>query len=71
VLQRFAPPPHITAAPPAWCRILASGQGPNFYLRYQKGEGETVVHGGQTPDLILMTSELKKMVNDVEIAVTK
>jgi hypothetical protein len=32
---------------PDWCTILSSGHGPNFYFRYQKGQGKTVVHGGQ------------------------
>ncbi len=54
---------------PDWCAILSSGHGPNFYFRYQKGEGKTVVHGGQTPALIPMAVELKKLIKMVELAI--
>ncbi|MCX5827944.1 MAG: hypothetical protein NTV58_08080 [Deltaproteobacteria bacterium] len=59
----------IPKMPPAWCKILSSGHGPNFYFRYQEGERKTVVHGGQTPALIPMAVELKKLVELVEIAI--
>jgi len=58
----------ISQVPPDWCTILSSGHGPNFYFRYQKGERGTVVHGGQTPELIHMTAELKKLIEMVELA---
>ena len=44
----------IPQVPPDWCTVLSSGHGPNFYFRYQEGQGKTVVHGGQTPALIPM-----------------
>lgn len=55
----------ITKAPPDWCTILGSGHGPNFYFRYQKGEHGTIVHGGQTPALIPMAAELKRLIEMV------
>jgi len=58
--------PHV---PPDWVTILGSGHGPNFYFRYQKGKGKTVVHGGQTPALIPMAVELKKLIEMVELAI--
>jgi len=54
---------------PDWCGILASGHGPNFYFRYQKGDRGTVVHGGQTPALVPMSAELKELIGKVECAV--
>jgi len=60
---------NIEEDPPDWCKILSSGHGPNFYFRYQKGEGKTVVHGGQTPALIPMAVELKKLIEMVELAI--
>jgi len=60
---------NIEEDPPDWCKILSSGHGPNFYFRYQKGEGKTVVHGGQTPALIPMAVELKKLIKMVELAI--
>jgi hypothetical protein len=59
----------IPEVPPDWCKILGSGHGPNFYFRYQEGEGRTVVHGGQTPALIPMAVELKKLIEMVELAI--
>ena len=59
----------IAEVPPDWCKILSSGHGPNFYFRYQGGEGKTVVHGGQTPALIPMAVELKKLIEMVELAI--
>lgn len=63
----------IPQAPPDWCTILGSGHGPNFYFRYQEGQKvgqqKTVVHGGQTPALIPMAVELKKLIKMVELAV--
>jgi hypothetical protein len=63
----------IPQAPPDWCTILSSGHGPNFYFRYQEGQKvgqqKTVVHGGQTPALIPMAVELKKLIKMVELAV--
>lgn len=60
---------NIEEDPPDWCKILSSGHGPNFYFRYQKGEGKTVVHGGQTPALIPIAVELKKLIKMVELAI--
>jgi hypothetical protein len=59
----------IPRVPPDWVTILSSGHGPNFYFRYQEGEGKTVVHGGQTPALIPMAVELKKLIEMVELAI--
>ena len=59
----------IPQVPPDWCKILSSGHGPNFYFRYQEGQGKTVVHGGQTPALIPMAGELKKLIEMVELAI--
>lgn len=59
----------IPEVPPDWVTILSSGHGPNFYFRYQKGEGKTIVHGGQTPALIPMAGELKNLIEMVERAV--
>jgi hypothetical protein len=58
----------IPEVPPDWVTILSSGHGPNFYFRYQEGEGKTVVQGGQTPALIPMAVELKKLIEMVELA---
>lgn len=55
----------IPQVPPSWCKILSSGHGPDFYFRYQEGEGKTVVHGGATPALIPMAAELKKLIENV------
>jgi len=60
----------IEPSPPDWCAILSSGHGPVFYFRYQKGEGKTIVHGGQTPALISMAVELKKLIKMVELVVS-
>lgn len=59
----------IPSAPPDWCKILSSGHGPNFYFRYQEGEDKTVVHGGQTPALIAMAVELKKLIEMVKLTI--
>ncbi len=59
----------IPQVPPDWCTILSSGHGPNFYFRYQKGQGKTVVHGGQTPALIPMADALKNLIEMVGLAV--
>ena len=63
----------IPKKPPDWCEILSTGHGPNFYFRYQEGEKEgkekNIVHCGQTPALIPMTIELKKLIEDVNLAV--
>jgi hypothetical protein len=59
----------IQRVPPDWVAILSSGHGPNFYFRYQEGEGKIVVHGGQTPALIPMVVELKKLIEMVELAI--
>lgn len=63
----------IPKVPPDWCTILSSGHGPNFYFRYQvryeEGKEKTVVHGGQTPALIPMAVELKKLIKMVRLAV--
>ena len=64
----------IPKAPPDWVKILSLGHGRKFYFRYQEGEkdqqGErTVVHGGQTPALIPMAVELKKLIEMVGLAI--
>jgi hypothetical protein len=59
----------IPKDPPTWVTILNSGHKPNFYFRYQKGQGKTVVHGGQTPALIPMRDALKNLIEMVGLAV--
>jgi hypothetical protein len=59
----------IPEVPPDWVTILSSGHGPNFYFRYQKGQGKTVVHGGATPALIPMREALKDLIEMVGLAV--
>ena len=59
----------IPEVPPDWVTILSYGHGPNFYFRYQKGQGKTVVHGGATPALIPMREALKNLIEMVGIAV--
>lgn len=59
----------IKEVPPDWCKILSVGHGPNFYFRYQEGKSKTVVHSGQTPSLIPMTIELKKLIEMVALAI--
>ena len=59
----------IPQVPPDWCTVLSSGHGPNFYFRYQEGQGKTVVHGGQTPALIPMAVALKNLIEMVGLAV--
>lgn len=56
----------IPEEPPDWVRILNSG----FYLRYQNGVGGSRVHGGQTPALVPMANELKKLIELVGFAVS-
>ena len=60
---------NIPKSPPDWVKILSVGHGPNYYFRYQEGEGKTVVNGGQTPALSSMALALKELVEEVEIAV--
>ena len=60
---------NIPQVPPDWVAILSSGHGPNYYFRYQKGQGGTVVHIGQTPALIPMTNGLKNLIEMVGVAV--
>jgi hypothetical protein len=59
----------IPKDPPDWVTILSSGHGPNYYFRYQEGEGGTIVHGGQWPELISMRDELKNLIKTVELSV--
>jgi hypothetical protein len=59
----------IPQVPPDWCKILSSGHGPSFYYRYQEGKEKTVVHGGQTPALIPMAVELRKVIEMVEFVI--
>ena len=59
----------IPPVPQGWVTILSSGHGPNFYFRYQEGEEKTVVQGGQTPALIPMAVELRKLIEMIELAI--
>jgi len=59
----------IPEVPPDWVEVLSYGHGPNFYFRYQEGERKTVVHGGQTPALVPMAVELKKLIDTVGLAI--
>jgi len=56
----------IARTPPAWCKILGSGHGPLFYFRYQEGENKTIVHGGQTPEMVSTIRDLKALLRTVE-----
>jgi hypothetical protein len=59
----------IPKDPPDWVTTLSSGHGPNFYFRYQKGQGGTIVYGGSTPALIPMRDALKNLIEMVGLAV--
>ena len=59
---------------PDWVKVLGLGHWRNLYFRYQEGkkdqEGKkTLVHGGQTPALIPMEVELRKLVEMVVLAI--
>jgi hypothetical protein len=56
----------IPEDPPNWVRTLSEGHGPNFYLRYQEGQNKTVVHGGATPKLVPMATELRSLFHQIE-----
>lgn len=57
---------NISKTPPDWVRVLAEGHSP-FYFRYQIGaDNSTIVMGGQTPALIPMASELRKLLEMVK-----
>jgi hypothetical protein len=60
---------NIPKDPPDWVKILNSGHGPNFYLRYQIGQGKTVVHGGSTPALVPMARKLRQFIEAVSVAI--
>ncbi|AGA91724.1 hypothetical protein Thimo_3033 [Thioflavicoccus mobilis 8321] len=55
----------IPEDPPNWVRTLSEGHGPNFYLRYQEGQTNTVVHGGATPKLVPMATELCSLFHQI------
>ena len=57
--------------PPSWVSILATGHGPDFYLRYQKGKHGVIVHGGSTPAPIPMAAALQELLVTVEAAIKK
>jgi hypothetical protein len=59
----------IPQTPPDWCVILSSGHGPDYYFRYQEGQRKNIVHGGQTPALMPMAVELRKIIEMVERAI--
>jgi len=59
----------ISKEVPDWVGILGLGHGRPFYFRYQKGEGGTIVNGGQTPALVPMASALRELIKTVELAV--
>jgi hypothetical protein len=61
----------ISEDPPDWVKILSDGHGPFFYFRYQEAgekinEKKVIAHIGQTPQLIPMADELKKLFLKVE-----
>ncbi len=60
---------NISEKIPDWFMILNEGHNKPYGFRYQKGEGKNVVHITQTPPLIPMTGELKKLIDTVELAV--
>jgi len=51
----------IPASPPLWVKTLSLMHGPNFYFRYQEGEGKTIANGTAYPHLIQMTEELTQL----------
>jgi hypothetical protein len=59
----------IPRTTPRWVTVLSIGHGPNFYFRYQEGQGQNIVHVGSTPALAPMAAELKKLIDIVELAV--
>ena len=63
----------IPQVAPDWVAILSWGHGPNFYFRYQEGvkvnNKHVVVHGGQYPALIPMTTALKNLIEMVGLAI--
>lgn len=59
----------IPQTPPRWVTVLSIGHGPNFYFRYQEGQGKNIVHGGSTPVLAPMATELRKLIDMVDGAV--
>lgn len=56
----------IPESPPDWVETLSLGHGPNFYFRYQEGEGKNIVNGGVTPALIPMAMALKELVEEID-----
>lgn len=59
----------IDRRPPNWVTILGSGHNRPFFLRYQRGKKETIVQGGETPELTSMRDELRKLLEVVNLAV--
>lgn len=51
----------IPLNPPLWVETLSLMHGPNFYFRYQEGEGKTIADGTAYPHLIQMTEELTQL----------
>lgn len=51
----------IPLNPPLWVKTLSLMHGPNFYFRYQEGEGKTIADGTAYPHLIQMTEELTQI----------
>jgi len=58
----------IPKTPPDWVKVLALGHRPNYYYRYQIGQGKTVVHAGSTPELMPMAVGLRRLVEIVKLA---
>jgi hypothetical protein len=59
----------IQTEPPDWVKILATGHGPHFYLRYQQGVKRNFVHGGQAPLLAPMASDLRSLLDSASNAI--
>ena len=51
----------IPPNPPLWVKTLSLMHGPNFFFRYQEGEGKKIVNGTAYPHLIQMTEELTQI----------
>ncbi len=47
--------------PPLWVKTLSLMHGPNFFFRYQEGEGRKIVDGTAYPHLIQMTEGLTQL----------
>ncbi|MDA8103917.1 MAG: hypothetical protein M0Z71_00910 [Nitrospiraceae bacterium] len=62
---------NIPQEPPDWCKVLSVGHGPIYYFRYQEAGKGVIAHGGDTPALIPLAKELKKLIKLVGQAIER